>query len=170
MERTIIIDENLYPPRRNWRFCHELAHILLGHTKSEVITREMEWEADRYAGELMLPSEQFREDMASLDLSGLKVKYNHASWEAIARRWSQLKPAVLTIFDNEKQTCRIAPENLVCPPIPTQPELEAIREAYRIKQTVRRSASEDVSLFMQAYFIDEGRGVERVLLLTEVVE
>ncbi|HHE46775.1 MAG TPA: ImmA/IrrE family metallo-endopeptidase, partial [Bacteroidetes bacterium] len=27
--RRIVLDSDLYPPRRNWRFCHELAHILL---------------------------------------------------------------------------------------------------------------------------------------------
>jgi len=113
----------------------------------------------------MLPEEKFRPQMACLDLPALKEAFPYASWEVIARRWAQLRPAALTIFDAERLTCRVVPPTLKAPPRPTEPELELIAATYRAKSHLASSLE---PLVMQSYFIDDGRGIERVILLTEV--
>jgi len=158
----------MYPPRRNWLFCHELAHILLGHTESDIFRKEMESEADELASELMLPKEEFRSNMKSMDLFELKEKYDHASWEVIARRWADERPAVMTIFDNSILTNRYAPEYLSYPSQPTKPEIDAIQESSNSQNHVIRTSTNGITLHLQAFYIDDGRGVERVILLTEV--
>jgi hypothetical protein len=165
--RTIVIDPDIYPPRRNWLFCHELAHIILGHTESDIFHSEMETEADELASELMLPRDEFRNNMKRMDLIRLKEKYSHASWEVIAHRWADERPAVLTIFDNNLLTNRYAPKGLSCPSQPTQPEIEMIQECSNIKENIIRTIANGITLHLQVFFIDDGRGVERVLLLTE---
>jgi len=104
-------------------------------------------------------------EMGQRDLAELKQRFPHASWEVIARRWAEFKPAALTIFDNGAQTNRIIPPNLTAPPRPTPAELELIRETYALRTNMERVES---PLTMTAWFIDDGRGVERVILLTEV--
>ena len=59
MGDVIFLNPDLYPPRMNWKFCHELSRILLGHTTSGSITREMEFEAEKKASELMLDPAEF---------------------------------------------------------------------------------------------------------------
>ena len=167
MGRRIVLDIDTYPPRRNWIFCHELAHVLLGHQKVNRITPEMEWEADELAAELMLPIDQFRSAMISHDIPALKDMFPHASWEVIARRWAKERQVVLTIYDNRKLTGRYGPEETAFPSRPTDPEVELIRECYEAKQAIKCTTEGEIKLDLQAYFIDEGRGVERVLLLTE---
>jgi len=158
----------MYPPRRNWLFCHELAHILLGHTESDIFRAEMESEADDLASELMLPREEFRSNMKTMNLLELKEKYHHASWEVIARRWADERPAVMTIFDNNLLTNRYVPKDILCPSQPTKPEIDAIQESSNSKNHVIRTTTNGITFHLQAYYIDDGRGVERVILLTEV--
>jgi len=163
--RTIVLDPDLYPPRMNWRFCHELAHIQLGHVQSETISREMEYEAERYAAELMLPADKFRPLIGRLDIAGLKERFPHASWEAIAHRWIEFHPAVLTIIDNEKLRLRWAPDGYNYPSRITPPESAVVSECYACRGNVHRECD---NLVMSAYFIDEDREVLRVILLTEL--
>lgn len=144
-----------------------MAHIILGHTEAETFYAEMETEADELASELMLPRIGFRNDMKTIDLAGLKEKYPHASWEVIARRWSDERPAVMTIFDNNLLTARYAPEGLACPSQPIQPEIDTIRECSVSRNHIKRSITNDIRLHLQAFFIDDDRGVERVILLTQ---
>ncbi len=165
--RRIVLDVDLYPPRRNWRFCHELAHLLLGHTETDSISREMEREADEMAAELMIPIDEFRQAMKEMDVFSLKEKYPHASWEVVARRWANERPAVLTIYDNGRLTGRHGPEGLTFPPRPCTAEVELIRECCEKKQHLSRNVTETEGLDLQAFFVDDDRGVERVLLLTE---
>jgi len=162
---TVVLHPDLYPPRMNWRFCHELAHILLGHLESEVITRRMEWDADRKAAELMLPTEEVLLLIGSSDLTEINERFPHASWEAVCRRWAEFKPAVLTIFDNRCLTGRWGPEGLAFPRLPTASENAAVRQCYERRGNV---AFRVENLDIQALFVDEGRGVERVILLTEI--
>ena len=167
IDRTIVLEEELYPPRRNWRFCHELAHILLKHQEQNRISREMEFEADALASKLILPEKQFRESMQTLDIPELKEKYHHASWEVILRRWAKERQAVLTIYDNGCLTRRIGPDKLAYPLRPLPPEVEIAEECWKMKEHLSRQVGSEITLHLRAFFVDEGRGVERVLLLTE---
>lgn len=165
--RTVVLADDLYAPRRNFIFCHELAHILLKHTNKPTKRIQDERDADELAVELMLPEDEFRSRMAELNFLELRGLYPYASWEVVARRWSQLKPAVLTIVDNGLIKCRIAPPGLNFPPRPTKPELSLLKQSIESR--------EHLFLFQQplavsSYFIDEGRGIERVILLTEIEE
>lgn len=167
---TVVLNCNVYAPRVNYAFCHELAHILLGHPLESTLRIEIEREADRLAAELMLPEVDFRQQMRRRTLPELKDAYPHASWEVIARRWAEFRPAVLTIYDRfagctEKLTARTAADGFGYPPRPTTSELKIITTAFT--ERTHQSAETD-SLVLQAYYIDDGRGVERVILLTEV--
>ncbi len=163
MGRMIFLNPDLYPPRMNWRFCHELAHILLGHTDENSITREQEIEADTKAGELMLPPKEFNRLVVSHDLIQLKELFPHASWEVVARRIAELTPAVLTIYDNKKLRSRSAPPSLSFPPKPTQPEVSLAMECFEHESN---SSHNSDGLEINAYFIDENESVKRVILLT----
>lgn len=166
MGRTIFLNPDLYEPRLNWHFCHELAHILLGHS-ADSISRENEKEADEYAAELMLPESEFRPLVYDLSLADLKEAFPHASWEVIARRLIRFNPAVLTIYDDKKLTCRGAPEGYAYPAKTTKPELELIKNCYNFCTHLDNELD---GLMMYGYYIDEGRGVKRVLLLTRVCD
>ena len=148
----------------NWIFCHELAHYLLDHPASDKLTPEMEREADELAAELMLPEADFQQAMAGHDLPRLKELYPHASWEAIARRWAQFRPALLTIYDNKRLTSRCGPEGLNFPARTTPPEMDVVRDCYREKKHIVRQVE---ILVIRGYFIEEIPGRKRVILLTE---
>ena len=168
MDRRIVLDLDLYPSRRNWLFCHELGHIILGHQKKP-INREIEREADIFASELMLPSAEFRRDMNEMDIPSLKEKYDHASWEVICRRWADERPAVLTIYDNMQLTSRSAPEKLNFPPKPSSVEVEFIMECYNQQRHISRNVDGEIELCLQAFFVDIGSEYERVLLIAELL-
>lgn len=168
IDGTIVLQADLYPPRRNWIFCHELAHLILKHPEESMIRREMEFEADALASELMLPTDDFRNSMRTMDMVALKEKFGHASWEAVARRWANEQHAVLTIYDNGKLVRRIRPENLACPYNPLPAEIKTAQECWELRKHLTRdyNSENEVKLELQAFFVDEGRGVARVLLLT----
>jgi hypothetical protein len=107
--------------------------------------------------------------MREAGIAGLKERFPYASWEVIARRWASERPAVLTIYDNGKFTGRYGPGELKFPPRPSAAEVELIRKCYTGKRHLVESTGSDVGLEMHAFFVDDGRGVERVLLLTEPV-
>jgi len=115
----------------------------------------------------MLPQDEFRQDMKQLEIPALREKYSHASWQVITRRWADERPAVLTIYDNHRMTGRYAPQNLTCPPKPSPPETQLIRDCYEARQHINRQTSGEIPLILQAFFVDDDMGVERVLLITE---
>ncbi len=162
---TIVLDPELYPPRMNWVFCHELAHHLLKHPDSKKITPEMEREADSMAAELMLPAAKFRQVMALYDIPELKALYTHASWEAIARRWAEMRPAVLTIYDNEQFTNRQGPKGLNFPSRPTPQEIELVRDCF---QNRKHLTGQVEGLALRSYYVEDTPGRRRVILLTEM--
>lgn len=164
MGRVIFLNPDLYEPRLNWHFCHELAHILLDHS-ADNISRENEKEADEFAGELMLPEAEFRPLVFSHSLSELKETFPFASWEVLARRIIRFNPAVLTIFDDKKLTYRGAPEGYAFPVKTTEPELDLIKRCYDL---CTHLCDEFEGLVLNGYYVDEGRGVKRVLLLTKI--
>ena len=165
MGRTIYLNPDLYPPRMNWKFCHELAHILLGHNTDGAIEREHEREADELAVDLLLPPEEFQSAAATMDLAALKEVYPHVSWEAVARRWIQVNPAVLTIYDNELLTRRLAVDGINYPHRTTAAEFRLVQRCYAEKSHLY---AEFKGLKMSAFFVDENRDVVRVILITRM--
>jgi len=172
--RDIILDSKMYPQRRNFRFCHELAHIILGHSsagrldsvQSGKIFLEQEKEADKLAVELMIPPEGFKLMARHSDLREVKQHYPHASWEVVARRWCEVHNAVLTIYDNGKMTRRVAPDGLVFPRIPTAPEKELFRTILSEQRETELATNE---LIINGYYIKEDSEVLRVILTTRIL-
>ncbi|MBM3326472.1 MAG: ImmA/IrrE family metallo-endopeptidase [Calditrichaeota bacterium] len=162
--RRVILNPDVYLPRLNYAFCHELAHILLGHTQQNHLRADIEREADRLAVELILPEAEFRQAMQNKTFLEIKACNPQASWEAVARRWAEFRPAVLTISDNGKITARCAPESLQYPPRTVSSENAIIARSFKFKSHQTDNIDR---LNMQAYYIDDGRGFERVILLTE---
>ena len=156
---VVVLDSSLPPERQNFALAHEVAHIQLGHT-DEVETAE-EFEANRLASELLLPGELFRPE-SWRSLRELKELFIHASFEAIARRKLMFHEGVLTIFDNEQFVRRINTDNFSAPQRPTNAELKLISRSY-IEQNDLVESFEDLSF--EATYVDDGRGVARVLLM-----
>lgn len=169
-DRTIFLDPNLFPPRMNFRFCHELAHVLLGHVDAQNPTPEMEHDADELASELLLPSSVFRLAARRLDLKGLKDEFPHASWEAIGRKLLDVMPAVLTIWDDRKLTRRIGSPDLNFPSKPTRNEKEIADSLFEGMGDHATSRSPRSRITSDAWFVDEGTGVKRVVMITQVEE
>ncbi len=157
----VVLDNSLPAERLNFALAHEVAHILLGHT-DEVQPNE-EAEANSLASEMLLPDQPFRSD-ASLPLEELKTIYSHASYEALARRKLRFSSAVLTIVDNGAVTRRLLSDGFNAPPRPTDEEWQLIRDAISTKTSIEIFAYD---LTMRATYVDDGRGVARVLLIVE---
>lgn len=167
-ERTVVVDLDLSEERMNWTFCHELAHLLQGHGRSDKpVTAQAEKEAHELAQDLLLPPETFRADVYRLSLPELKVNYPQASWEVIARTRIRHRPGMLTIFDNGKRTVRQAPSPLCCPMQLHPLELEVKRALEAGKIAVQDNSD---GLQVEGVFIDEGRGVQRIILIAESEE
>ena len=167
MGDMVYLDSSMPPERRNFAFCHELAHHILQHTAQESLSMDMEREANKMAAELLLPPESFRKDATVYPLDQLKNLYPQASWEVIARSKLAIVPAVLTIFDNGKRSLRIAPDNFQFPR-KLMPVENRVVEFCLLHHT-NYIAHDDV-VKVQGYFIDTGEGVQRVLLWTEFNE
>ena len=126
LDDCVVLNESEPPERRNWTFCHEVAHIVLGHGADPSDWEERE--ADRLAAELLLPEEEFLRESRRMELDRLKSIYPHASWEALARRMLYYRNAVLTIFDEGKMTLRVGSGDINFPPTPMKVE----KKSYRI--------------------------------------
>jgi Zn-dependent peptidase ImmA (M78 family) len=155
------------PERRNFAFCHELAHHILHHSARETLSMDMEREANKLAAELLLPPESFRNDAAMYHLDQLKELYPQASWEVIARSKLSVVPAVLTIYDNGKRKLRIATNNYRFHKN-LMPLEKRVFEYCLLEQTNHKVY--DDTMKVRGYFIDTGEGVQRVMLWTEYVE
>jgi len=157
-----IVLNSLNPPeRRNWTFCHELGHIVLGHSQEPADVEERE--ADGFAAETMLPERDFVPDCAGFDLRRLKELYPHASYEAIARRCLQYNSGVLTVFDSGEMVFRGGSEGLVFPAIATAVEKRAAEQCLAERSDISVSAD---GLDIKGYFIDVGSEVIRVILIS----
>ncbi len=164
-DRTIVLDLDLSEERMNWTFCHELAHLLQGHGKPESpVTMQDERDAHHQAQDLLLPPETFRPDTYRFSLTELKKRYPQASWEVIARTRVRHRPGVLTIFDNNKRTVRTAPQPLHFPSELHSLEQEVKQFLNANNPITQRSGD---GLQVEGVFIDEGRGVERIILITD---
>ena len=167
MGDVVYLDSSMPPERRNFAFCHELAHHILHHSARESLSMDMEREANTLAAELLLPPESYRKDAALHTLDKLKELYPQASWEVIARSKLVVVPAVLTIFDNGKRRLRIATDNYRFPKN-LMPLEKRVFEFCLLHQT-NHIAYDDI-MKVRGYFIDTGEGVQRVLLWTEYIE
>jgi len=163
----VMLDEKLQPERINWAYCHELAHHLLKHAHYQPLDdaelQEQENDANKLAAELLLPEDEFAPH-SQQTLSELKSIFAHASYEVIARRRLHFYSGLLTIYDNNKMTARISPDGWNQPPGLCPTEKLALDQCYRDRAEVTLRMD---GLAVEATFIDEGRGVERVILFAE---
>lgn len=167
ISNTIVLKKGLYPPRANWRFCHELGHLVLGHNKTgERITKLQEQEADEFASETLLPMDVFNPLAQSTnDLKSIKEQFSHASWEAIARKFALVNNCVITVYDNRNITSRWAPEGVNYPRIPSDIERQAMITAY--ENLSNESVFTD-EISVDAHYIDENEDIKRVILITTI--
>jgi hypothetical protein len=164
MGNVVYLDKSMSPERMNFAFCHELAHRVLGHNEIDILSEEMERDANTLAAEFLLPPETFRKDAPIHPLNKLKELYPQASWEVIARSRLALVPAVLTIFDNGKRTLRTASENFNYPPQLLSIENETLK---RCMERCQHVEMQEYPVRTYGYYVDTGEGVVRVLLWTE---
>ncbi len=94
----------------------------------------------------------------------LKKAFPFASHEVLARRRMQHRPGLLTIIDNGRITARLAPEGWNIPP----QLLEIETEAWRLcRETKSENLIKRGGLSVEGAYVDEGRGVIRVILFLE---
>ena len=160
-QMIIVLDSSLPNERQNFSLAHEAAHLLLGHTGD--LQPAEEQEANYLASELLLPDPPFS-DFANDTLRELKDQFPQASFEALARRRMQFVPSLLTIIDNGQITQRLHSEEFAAPHSVTQPEREILNRCQRTQKDYLVRA-EDVQ--MHGIYVDDGRGVVRVLLIVE---
>jgi Zn-dependent peptidase ImmA (M78 family)/DNA-binding XRE family transcriptional regulator len=75
----IALNHNQTPYKLRWTLAHELGHLVLGHEYESLLPDEAEEQADAFAGELLAPTSQLRQDLKAgttlSALSYLKTKY-----------------------------------------------------------------------------------------------
>lgn len=162
----IIVDSSYPEERKNFTIAHELAEIIL-NDEEDLTIDERHHKANHIAGELLLPKDGFKDAVFNKDLYQLKEFYNGCSFEVIARRMLHFKPLILTIYDNKKKYLRIASESVNFPVIPAGNEIKVVEECYRLKDKCEQC---DENLKITGYYIDNGNNVERVILLTEILD
>ena len=162
----IMLDASYGEERKNFTIAHELAEIIL-YDENELTIDEKHNKANHLAAELLMPGELFRQDVFKNDLYQLKKIYNGCSYEVIARRMLRFVPLIVTIYDNKQKYLRISSDSLNFPHSPTKNELEVVEECYRVKEKTEKC--ED-NLLITGYYIDDGKNVERVILLTEILD
>lgn len=165
IDNEIVLNEYNPPERRNWTFCHELGHVVLGHSITPTDIEERE--ADEFAAETMLPQRDFIPDSGDIDLDKLKELYPHASYEVLARRSLRFGRGVVTIFDGGQLTARMGSEDINFPPAPIQEEMDALRECCENKGACVKTAKD---LTISGYYVDQGRPVVRVFLVTRPLD
>lgn len=158
---VVVLDSALPPERQHFSLAHETAHVLLDH--GDEIAPEEELAANRLAGELLLPDPLFSEH-THLTLRELKAEFPHASFEVIARRRLAFAPGVLTIVDDMRLTRRLVADDFAAPPRPVPAEWRLIERCFRERADLDDSGE---GIRLHGTYVDEGRGVIRVLLVTE---
>jgi hypothetical protein len=170
VDGAVVLADDLTPEREHWAYCHEVAHLRLGHAakipRDDAEEREQESDANRLASELLLPEEDFRPYLFST-LKELKETFPFASHEVLARRRQTFRPGLLTLFDNDRLTSRTAPEGWNVSRLLFPIEQEAIRQLTDCPASKCEVLLERDGLKVEATFVDEGRGVARVILFME---
>lgn len=87
--------------RKHFTIAHEIGETLLAGKVSE---RFLEDASNHMAISLLMPGEWFSRDAeeTTFDLFRLKERYSTASHEVIAFRMLELRPMIVTIFDNNR--------------------------------------------------------------------
>ena len=167
IDGVAVISDNLTPEQAHWSYCHEVAHLKLNHyenlPRDDSEEREQETEANHLAVEMLLPESQFKPEVHK-SLCALKELYPFASYEVLARRRLAFRPGLLTIYDNERRTARIAPDGWNVPAHLFPVEMEAFKACLESKGEIAL-LREDMRV--EATYVDEGRGVVRVILFAE---
>lgn len=114
---TIVCRPEPRPERYHWTVAHEIGEYMVAQSadrwSGEVVVLDgavREWLSNCFATHLLTPREWFLEDCRhhDFDLLSLKTRYATASHEVIALRTLESDvPAVITIFDNGKQSRRL---------------------------------------------------------------
>jgi hypothetical protein len=114
---TIVCRPEPRPERYHWTVAHEIGEYMIAHSadrwSGDVLVLDgavREWLANCFATHLLTPREWFLADcrLLDFDLWDLKQHYLTASHEVIALRTLESDiPAVVTIFDNGKQSKRL---------------------------------------------------------------
>ncbi len=135
---AILVRPDPRPERRQWAVAHEIGEAVaarvfatLAVDPREAPPNAREALASRFAARLLLPEPWFSAHAgeSAEDLFELKRRYHTASHELIARRLLELAvPALLTIFDQGRITCRLANRPGRFPP-PSPGEWECRRRA-----------------------------------------
>ena len=162
----ITINANDTEERKSFTIAHELGEIIL-YDNSELSNDDKHKISNLIAADFLMPEDEFKKDIQNNDLKQLKKKYKNCSYEAIARRILKFIPHVLTIFDNKKKYIRIASDSINFPSAITQIEQEVVERCY---QTENHHEKKEDNLMIKGYYINEGKGVERVILLTEIFD
>lgn len=112
--------------RQHGNVVHESAHVLLDAAKVELPDDPEETAVKYTAGAVMLPRVQFSQDVRATawDLDQLRLRHPNASAEMIARRLTQVREAVITVFDQGRVHRRIASPGMAAPQRVTPIELE----------------------------------------------
>ncbi len=163
---VISVNRNDTPERKVFTIAHELGELEYMNDSDMDLDQKHE-KANRFAGKLLLPEDVFIQDVWNYNLSELKQKFGYVSYEVIARRSLEFRNRILTIFDNNKKTLRKGSRNYNYPARLTAVEIDLIRKCYDLRTHV---SEKDELLLVEAYYVDEGRCVKRVLLLTELVK
>ncbi len=156
----ILVNKFDHFERKCFTIAHELAEIELDG-RDDLGLDERHRRANIMAAEILLPDAVFRNHVFNSPLPELKRLFPACSFEVIARRILQFRRGVLTILDNGEITLRTASENLNYPSLPSQFEMETIKECYKIRADCHKEYN---NLRMESYFIDLNRMVERIIL------
>lgn len=167
LDGATVLNEELTREQAHWSYCHEVAHHILNHNndlpRNDTEEREQEAEANRLAAEILLPESDFKPYVQE-SLLRLKEIFPFASHEVLARRRLCYRFGLLTIIDNDRLTCRISPDDWNVPPSLFPLEKDALKKCLENKGGVNL---EQEGFRVEASYLDEGRGVVRVILFLE---
>lgn len=134
MPPMFYLNKNVPPDRWRWTLAHELGHIIM-HFEADRPAKEMEDQANRFAGEFLAPGHELKPQLLNLDfqkLAGLK-RYWKISMAALVMRAYHLR----AITENQRRNMfmRLSkagyrlrePEN-------TDPPIEVAELPYRLVQ------------------------------------
>lgn len=170
---TIVVRPEPRKERYQWTIARQIGVYLIPRIMDRLPeemalldTASSDWLASRFAMHLLVPTDWFDADVRRLDgdLSALKLLYRTVSYEVLAMRLLDVRPATLmTIFDNGRLTRRMS--NLPYrAPNPTPIERDCWTDSRRNGRFARRA---DLLTCVRAWPIHED-GWNREILLTEV--
>ena len=134
MPPMFFLNKNVPPDRWRWTLAHELGHIIM-HFYVDRPAKEIEEQADRFAGEFLAPGNELKPQLMGLDfakLAGLK-RYWKISMAALVMRAYHLK----AITNNQRRNMfmRLSKAGYrLREPAVTDPPIEAPSLPYRLVQ------------------------------------